>query len=157
MISCALTVNPSVSDAGWFPLPIQGKPERETLYQWIAREEKYVESKFDDQRDSQDQTLRDYNLDKFWFRQISQYLDRTRAFMEGAASCEEGSPERHAMELRAQQAICKGMMTFKGLAESSIRVYGHPPVAGLPSGEIEEFSREEEELIKKVFGKDEDE
>jgi len=144
----------AMSDAGWFPLPIQGKPERETLYQWIAREERHVHEKFDDgvQRQAHDQTLRDYDFDKFWCRQINQYIDRTRAFMEGAASCKEGSTERHAMELRAQQAICKGMMTFKGLAESCIRVYGHPPVAGLPSGEILEFTREEEELLKEVFG-----
>lgn len=145
-----------MSDAGWFPLPLQDKPERELLYQWIAREERYVEHKFNDERNGHDQTLRDYDLDKFWFRQISQYLDRARAFMEGAASCEEGSASRHLFELRAQQAICKGMMTFKGLAESCIRVYGTPPVAGLPSGEILEISPEEEELLQEVFGKEED-
>lgn len=111
-----------------FPLPIQGKPERRHLYRWIRGEEEYVHGKFDDQRAGHDQALRDGNMEDFWTRQIVQYLDRAHAYLKEAEGCD---PE-HARQLQmlAQQAICKCMMTVKGCAESSIRVFGPLPLYG---------------------------
>lgn len=138
--------------AEWFPLPIQGKQEREHLYQWMTKEEAYVSEKFDNnkERARHDATLARYNIDEFWAPQVIQYMDRARMYMEMAGL----SPptKRRDYELRAQQAICKGMMTFKGMAESCIRVYGKLPTAGVSSGEIEEFSTEEKKLLQEIFG-----
>lgn len=115
-------------------LPTQGKPEREHLYLWIWEEEKYVHGKFDDQRQGHDDSLRTYDLSVFWERQVTQYLDRAKMFLEGAR--EARSEDRRHLEQRAQQAMAKGMMTHKGLVESSIRVFGSLPQPGLPSGEV---------------------
>ena len=122
--------------AEWFPLPLQGKEERQHLYQWICGEEIYVEAKFSSERGKHNNTLKGRDLQQFWIPQIVQYLDRARLFLEQAQDTEgEG---RRALELRAQQAMAKAMMTSKGLVESSIRVYGLLPTPGVPSGEIRE-------------------
>ena len=120
-----------------FPLPTQGRSERVHLYQWIAGEEGYVHGKFNDQRDGHDQTLKDYDLEAFWIRQVVQYYDRAAAFLK-AAKESEGADRRH-LEQRAQQAMAKAMMTAKGMVESSIRVYGPMPKPGVSSGEVEEW------------------
>jgi hypothetical protein len=119
-------------------LPLQHKPERKHLYSWMAVEELYVADKFDDQRSHHDYFIRNHDLDGFWFRQVVQYLDRARAFLE-SAQISEGVNQRN-LELLAQQALAKGMMTFKGLVESSIRVYGDLPAPGVSSGEIKEWT-----------------
>lgn len=121
------------------PLPIQGRQEREHLYQWVAAEEEYVAAKFDDERNGHDEQMRnDPELD-FWIRQVVQYYDRARHFLIAAKRERIGAGEEGAeyLEKKAQQAICKGMMTAKGMAESSIRVFGPLPKPGVSSGEIE--------------------
>lgn len=141
---------------GFFPLPTQGRTEREHLYKWIVDEEVYVKSKFDDaargeQRSSHDDTLRNYDMTAFWTRQIVQYLDRADAFLKGAKEKRAESDgtgvgtdlyvqERaRALEMKAQQAIAKAMMTAKGCAESAIRVFGNMPQPGVESGEVREW------------------
>jgi hypothetical protein len=121
---------------GTYPLPLMGRDERLHLYRWVAREERYVADKFDDQRDGHDASLRD-DLADFWERQIIQYYDRARVFLAAAAEA-EGDDRRH-LEQRAQQAMAKAMMTAKGLVESSIRVFGPLPKPGVPSGQVEEW------------------
>ena len=117
-------------------VPLQGKPERRHLYEWVEGEEEYVEEKFGDQRGAHDAGLVAHDLNRFWLPQVMQYLDRAGVFLNAAHECHSGSSEQRAFELRAQQALAKGMMTFKGLVESSIRVYGGLPEPGVPSGEI---------------------
>lgn len=133
-----------------YPLPLQGRDERRHLYQWVAEEEDYVAAKFDDQRNGHDETLRDHDLASFWSRQILQYLDRASLFLAAARSQREPhSPgpscgEDHQscidqaryLEMKAQQALAKAMMTAKGCVESSIRVYGPLPAPGVSSGEV---------------------
>lgn len=113
-------------------LPLQGREERRILYDWMTVEEKYVAAKFDSQRHVHDATLHD--LDAFWIPQIVQYLDRAKVFLESSAGHKDAN--RRHLELLAQQALAKGMMTFKGLVEASIRVYGPLPEPGVPSGEV---------------------
>lgn len=120
------------------PLPTQGRRERAHLYEWITQEEKYVAGKFDDQRAGHDDTLRHYDVDEFWTRQVMQYYDRARQFLRAAAEETETDTRRH-LEQRAQQAIVKAMMTAKGFAECSIRVYGPLPQPGVSSGEVREW------------------
>lgn len=120
-----------------FSLPIQGRPEREHLYKWIAGEEEYVAGKFDDQRDGHDESMASGDLEAFWFRQVTQYLSRATAFIN--ASKNVTGPDKRHLEMKAQQAMAKAMMTAKGMCESSIRVYGPMPKPGVTSGEIEEW------------------
>lgn len=121
-----------------FPLPLQEKPEREHLYRWITKEEEYVALKFNDQRMGHDRSLKENGLGDFWIRQVIQYYDRANAFLTQAKKYRSTGMNYNArlLELKAQQAIAKAMMTAKGLAESSIRVYGDLPKPGVPSGEI---------------------
>lgn len=116
-------------------LPIQGRPERIHLYAWVRKEEEYVHEKFKEERGNHDRGLNDHDLDVFWSRQIIQYIDRARVALEGAQNSTDKEEVRQ-FELRAQQAICKAMMTAKGCVESMIRVYGPLPSPGVPSGEI---------------------
>lgn len=127
--------------ADWFALPIQGREERRHLYRWIAREETYVAAKFDDQRDSHDAAFDGHDFEGFWFRQIVQYLDRARIALESAESFRQLGEEDacRQMEMRAQQAVAKSMMTSKGCCESMIRVFGPMPKPGVSSGEIQEW------------------
>ena len=118
---------------GQATLPLQGRPERQHLYEWVAVEEEYVAAKFDAERGKHDEYLRTYDFD-FWERQIIQYLDRARLFLYEAGEAPLG--QRRALELRAQQALAKGMMTLKGCVEATIRVYGPLPAPGEPSGEV---------------------
>ena len=122
-------------------LPNQGKPERAHLHRWMAEEEDYVYAKYDDgrgQREDHDQHLREEGVAGFWQRQIVQYYDRAQIFLDGAREAREAGKEEDArhLELRAQQAMVKAMMTAKGLVESCIRVYGDLPMPGLPSGDV---------------------
>lgn len=117
-----------------FPLPLQGRPERRHLYKWIKAEEEYVAKKFDKQRDDHDTHWGANGIEDFWSRQIVQYLDRANAFLLEAVEC-EGKDKRRLQQL-AQQALAKGMMTFKGCVESSIREFGPLPKPGVSSGEI---------------------
>jgi len=126
----------------FYALPTQGRPERVHLYKWIAAEENYVADKFDDQRNGHDETLKEYDIEQFWVRQVVQYYDRASAFLKAAKEAREHNDDvggRH-LEQRAQQAIAKAMMTAKGMAESSIRVYGPMPRPGMPSGYVEEWT-----------------
>lgn len=116
-------------------LPIQGRPERAHLYEWVADEEAYVAAKFDDQRQGHDESLSRENLEGFWERQVTQYYDRAKLFLRQAQFAEDEADRRH-LEQRAQQAMAKAMMTAKGLVECSIRVYGPLPAPGLNSGVV---------------------
>lgn len=119
-------------------LPTQGRAERAHLYEWMKREEEYVAAKFDDQRLGHDESLRNDGLEDFWERQILQYMDRAKLFLAEAAlqRAHGGTAGARELELRAQQALAKGMMTWKGLMECSIRVYGPLPAPGVPSGDV---------------------
>jgi len=119
-------------------LPLQGRGERQHLYRWMDREEYYVAGKFDDERDGRDEGLQHFDIDEFWAPQIIQYLDRARVFLTGA-SVNRDPAETRELVLKAQQALAKGMMTFKGCVESSIRVYGPLPAPGVASGEIQDW------------------
>lgn len=130
---------PHTAGLSGVPLPTHGKREREHLYAWVEGEEGYVEEKFDDQRNGHDDTLREYDLEAFWIRQVFQYFDRAKGYLQGAREMriiDDGESARH-LELLAQQAMIKAMMTAKGAVESSIRVYGPLPKPGLSSGNIE--------------------
>ena len=122
-------------------LPTQGRLEREHLYLWVVDEENYVASKFDDQRDGHDDSLREEGVGPqgFWFRQIVQYYDRARLFFEEAER-EEDPEIKRLFQMRGQQALAKGFMTAKGCVESSIRVFGPLPKPGLSSGYVEEWT-----------------
>lgn len=123
---------------GLFALPLQGRRERQHLYEWVTVEEEYVAGKFDDERDGHDAALARYDFEEFWMRQIIQYLDRARLSLNAAAT-NPHKESRRLFELRAQQAIAKAMMTAKGCAESSIRVFGPLPTPGVPSGEVSDW------------------
>jgi hypothetical protein len=118
-----------------FPLPVQGKPERRHLYRWIKGEEEYVHGKFNDQRQGHDDSFHEAGMAGFWTRQIVQYLDRANDWLtESAGFRSIGEDEKaRLLEMKAQQAICKALMTVKGCAESSIRVFGPLPRPGLSS------------------------
>lgn len=132
-------------------LPLQGKPERAHLYDWVCEEETYVAGKFDDQRQGHDESLGMYGPDEFWTRQIVQYLDRASTFLRAAQSqrsdhasgprCGEDHSDcreqARYLEMKGQQALAKGFMTFKGCVESSIRVFGPLPRPGVTSGVVE--------------------
>lgn len=120
-------------------LPLQGRPERQMLYRWVEGEEVYVADKFDDSRNDHDDSLMTVGVKGFWIRQITQYLDRAQIFLNEASEWPSGSKEARYLEQKAQQAICKCMMTCKGLAESSIRVFGALPAPGVSSGEIQKW------------------
>lgn len=127
-------------------LPTQGRRERAHLYRWIAGEEAYVAGKFDDQRHGHDESLRQHGMDSegFWLRQVVQYYDRARMFFDAAREIETdgtgvgpdeyNSLRKRTLELKGQQALVKAMMTAKGCAESSVRVFGPLPAPGHPSG-----------------------
>lgn len=119
-----------------YALPLQDKPERKHLYGWIDLEEDYVTDKFDDQRDGHDESIIAHDIDEFWSRQIIQYIDRARAFLHGAEHADSSEAKRE-LEMRAQQAMAKCMMTAKGCVESMIRVYGPMPKPGVSSGTVE--------------------
>lgn len=112
----------------------------------MEAEEDYVEGKFVDERSDHDLTLRKfYDIDIFWTRQVIQYYDRARMFLQGAlelrmASDPESQEQAHKLEKMAQQAVVKAMMTAKGFSESMIRVFGDMPKPGLSSGNIEEWT-----------------
>lgn len=114
--------------------------EREQLYLWVSVEEEYADNKFDDQRNGHDESLSHYGVGNFWTRQIVQYLDRAEMFLFAAKSESEDMEAKRFLEMKAQQAMAKCMMTAKGLVESSIRVYGDLPTPGVPSGEIKEWT-----------------
>lgn len=124
-----------------FALPLQGRRERQHLYEWVTLEEEYVAGKFDDERDGHDAALARYDFHDFWYRQIVQYLDRATVFLHGASNATDDTKRRH-LEMRAQQALAKAMMTAKGCVESSIRVYGPLPTPGVPSGEVSVWGTE---------------
>lgn len=121
-----------------FALPIQGKPERVHLYRWIADEEVYVADKFDDQRDGHDESMKTYDLEDFWIRQVIQYYDRAQQFFQAARTADEG--RRRFFEMKGQQALAKAMMTAKGCVESSIRCFGNMPLPGVESGDVREWT-----------------
>jgi hypothetical protein len=102
--------------------------------------------------------MRASHLDRggFWFRQITQYYDRARIAFEGAIDLHKAASEIESMtdtnsylkarrlkaqarqlEMKGQQALAKAMMTAKGAAESSIRVFGPMPKPGVSSGNVE--------------------
>lgn len=117
-------------------LPTYARPERQQFYLWKVAEEAYAEEKFAGQRDTEhDASLATYDLADWWQRQIVQYLDRARLYLEGAKDA-EGDQRRHLEQL-AQQALAKATMTAQGAVESSIRVFGDLPKPGLPSGYVE--------------------
>lgn len=122
-----------------YGLPIQNKPERLHLYKWIEGEEVYVANKFDSQRELHDQSMSSADgFEQWWVRQIVQYLDRAKQFLKAAEEC-VNLDDQAVLQYKAQQAIAKCMMTTKGCAESSIRVYGTLPQPGVTSGEIHEW------------------
>jgi len=120
-----------------FPLPIQGRPERRHLYLWVKNEEEYAHGKFNNQRQGHDDSFRTDGMGGFWTRQIVQYLDRANDWLTEAAGLRSIGKEEDAriLEMKAQQAICKALMTTKGCAESSIRVFGPLPRPGMSSTE----------------------
>lgn len=126
-----------------FPLPLQGKPERRHLYRWVKAEEEYVFTKFDGdgQREDHDKGMIERDLDKFWVRQIVQYLDRAKACLEEAKQLREDGDLEQAefLELKALQALAKCFMTSKGCMESAIRVLGTLPKPGVSSGDVRKW------------------
>lgn len=131
-------------------LPLQGKTERRHLYEWVTEEEEYVAGKFDGQRDGHDETLKNYDIEEFWVRQIVQYLDRARHALQlaGDLKSEGESIKARTMEMKAQQAMAKCMMTAKALVESSIRVYGPLPKPAESSGYV--YPWMEDDLVTPV-------
>lgn len=127
--------------------PTNGRPYRKQLLQWAVEEENYVTGKFDGTNKNQmvDATLREhYDIDEFWHRQVNQYYDRARMFLQSALVLRmspdpEAAEKAERLEKLAMQAVAKAMMTAKGFAESMIRVYGQLPKPGLSSGYIEEW------------------
>lgn len=141
-----------LTERGYGVLPLQGREERRHLYAWIAGEEGYVAGKFDTQRRDHDESMDLHGMDDdaWWPRQILQYVDRARIFFEGARELRstadargDSAPRAREMELRGQQALAKGFLTFKGCVESSVRVFGKLPKPGLSSGYIEPWDDEE--------------
>lgn len=124
------------------PLPLQGRPERQQLYRWITEEEEYVANKFDDQRNGHDESMQTGDLEDFWIRQVVQYLDRARLALSQAKMLRGAGDIESArlLEMKAQQAMAKCMMTAKGMVESSIRVFGDLPQPGVSSGEVREWT-----------------
>lgn len=123
-----------LTSRGFFPLPVQGRPERLHLYKWVAEEEVYASGKFIDQRADHDDKMRDTHMqmDGFWFGQIVQYYDRARiAFNNAKVMHRDGDHnDARTMEMKGQQALAKAMMTAKGCVESAIRVFGPLPAPG---------------------------
>jgi len=128
------------------PLPTNGRAERFHLYEWIVEEEVYVQGKFERGAFSlelNDEGMKDPNL-LWWERQIMQYMDRARLALNAAESFREDGDEDKArfMELKAQQAHAKLMMTAKGCVEASIRAFGNMPLPGVESGDVREWEYE---------------
>ena len=110
--------------------------EASKVLSWMVLEDVYAHNKFKGQRAEQDELLKE-GVNSFWSRQIVQYLDRARLFLDAADGATE--PAKTILEKKGQQAILKCMMTAKGMAESCVRVYGNPPAPGVPTGEIGEW------------------
>ncbi len=127
-----------------FALPLQGRPERRHLYRWVREEEVYVHTKFNDERNGHDTNLATRDLSRFWVPQVVQYYDRATLYLDGSKHALQGgdTAEARFLELKAQQAMCKAMMTAKGMVESSIRVFGPLPMPGVSSGEIAKWITE---------------
>lgn len=123
------------------PMPFHGKPERRHVYNWMRLEEGYVTTKFEkpgQPRDDDKGGLPEYDLEMFWERQIVQYLDRAKDALASARrlrAIEDHESARH-LEMKAQQALIKCLMTVKGCVESTIRVYGPLPKPGVSSGNV---------------------
>ena len=117
-------------------IPARG-PERAVLLDWIAQEFKYADSKFNDERNGHDNEMLKRDFD-FWQRQIVQYIDRAREFIT-ASDVFDSEDEKRELEMRAQQAVAKALMTCFGCSESMLRVFGPMPKPGVPSGTIKKW------------------
>jgi hypothetical protein len=134
-----------LASRGFFPLPLHDRPEREHLYRWIAGEEIYARNKFETGKlsiENNDVQMKQYDLEAWWIRQIVQYLDRARGDLRAAYQLhviDDGGSARW-LEMRAQQALGKALLTVKGACEAAIRVYGPMPMPGVTSGTVEEWN-----------------
>lgn len=96
--------------------------------QWIRTEwADYADPKFDDQRETNhDRLMRNEGIapGSWWENQVLQYWRRA-----------------HVLGIEnplGRQALIKGLAAYTGMVESMIRVYGPPPPAGVPSGELQQ-------------------
>lgn len=96
--------------------------------QWLRDEHgDYADPKFDDIREAEhDPHMKDEGVGKgsWWENQVFQYVGR-------ADTLGLDNP-------LGRQALMKGLACYTGMIESMIRVYGDPPLPGVPSGEIRE-------------------
>ena len=109
------------------------KPHRRSRARWMkwlrTEHEVYADPKFDASREvDHDLHMRDEGIgdQSWWENQVFQYVRR-------ASTLGLDNP-------LGRQALCKGLACYTGMVESMIRVYGDPPPAGVPSGELVEES-----------------
>lgn len=100
------------------------------MYGWLSRELAcYADPKWDTDpatRQGHDERMASEGVgpESFWRDQVMQYVHRA-----------------HVLGLdtpRGRQVLAKGFAAYLGMCESMTRVYGEPPQAGVPSGEIVE-------------------
>jgi len=92
---------------------------------WLQAEYIYADNKFDTVRESDhDPIMAEEGVGdgSWWENQVLQYVRR-------ASTLGLDNP-------LGRQALCKGLAAYTGMVEAMIRLYGEPPEAGVPSGEI---------------------
>lgn len=105
-----------------FPLR---RRSRVRVLQWAKEEwHKYADPKWDDVREDHDVFMEHEGVgpEGWWFNQTLQYMGRA-----------------HALGLdtpNGRQHLMKGLTTYIDMCASMVRVYGDPPKAGYPSGEV---------------------
>jgi hypothetical protein len=100
---------------------------RVRVLQWVKKEwHDYADPKFDESREEHDANMRTEGCgpDTWWYNQTLQYM--VRANILGLDT------------LAGKQLMLKGLATYIDMCASVQRVYGNPPKAGYPSGEIHE-------------------
>lgn len=102
---------------------LQFSPEFDEIMQWLIDERQYIISKFD-MSEEDNEHIKQGTGDDSWVMQrcIENYLQRTRTF--GLDT------------LQGRQAYMKIIGALIGMGEAMIRVHGHLPKGGYPSGTI---------------------
>lgn len=104
---------------------VTSRRERVAWLEWLKTEHAvYSDAKFDEQRPEHDERLREdgIGIESWWRLQVFQYVQRA-----------------HVLGLetpQGRQALAKGLAAYTGLLESTIRVHGPLPPAGVSSGTV---------------------
>lgn len=101
------------------------RKERKRVLEWLRVEwEEYANQKQDDYRPAHDVTLAREGIGPgtWWESEVLRYMKRADVLGLNTPL--------------GRQAACKGMAVYVDMCAAIVRVYGDPPPAGVPSGEL---------------------